>query len=40
MNKSNDRRSFLKKSTSAAAGLMAFPMLQNNNFGHYITEIV
>jgi len=40
MNTSNNRRSFLKQSTSAAAGLMAFPMLQNNSFGHYSTEIV
>lgn len=35
----NDRRSFLKNST-AAAGLMALPFLQNNGFGSYTTEIV
>lgn len=35
----NNRRNFLKK-TSAAAGLMAFPMFQINDFGHLTTEIV
>jgi predicted dehydrogenase len=35
----NNRRNFLKK-TSAAAGLMAFPMFQNKDFGHLTTEIV
>ncbi|MFN3850116.1 MAG: Gfo/Idh/MocA family protein [Spirosomataceae bacterium] len=35
----NDRRSFLKNST-AAAGLMSLPFLQNNGFGSYTTEIV
>ena len=40
MNKSNDRRSFLKKSSSTAAGLMAFPLFQRNSFEHYSTEIV
>jgi hypothetical protein len=40
MNKSNDRRSFLKKSSSTAAGLMTFPMFQNNSFENYSTEIV
>lgn len=35
----NDRRNFLKNST-AAAGLMAFPFLQNNNSGQLKSEIV
>lgn len=34
-----DRRNFLKNST-AAAGLMALPFLDNNGFGSYTTEIV
>ncbi|CAH0995184.1 hypothetical protein EMA8858_01304 [Emticicia aquatica] len=36
----NNRRNFLKKSSSAAAGLMAIPMFQNNDLGHYKTEKV
>ncbi len=36
----NNRRNFLKKSSSAAAGLMAIPMFQNADFGHLKTEIV
>lgn len=40
----NNRRNFLKKTSAAAAstaaGLMAFPMFQNKDFGHYTTEIV
>lgn len=35
----SDRRNFIKNST-AAAGLMAFPFLNNNNFGSYSTEII
>ncbi len=42
--KMNNRRNFLKKTSAAAAstaaGLMAFPMFQNKDFGHYSTEIV
>ncbi|MCU0323878.1 MAG: Gfo/Idh/MocA family oxidoreductase [Spirosomaceae bacterium] len=37
--KTNDRRNFLKNST-AAAGLMAFPFLNNNILRNYTTEIV
>ncbi len=40
----DNRRNFLKKTSAAAAstaaGLMAFPMFQNKDFGHYTTEIV
>ena len=36
----NNRRNFLKKSSSAAAGLIAIPMFQNNAFGNIKTEIV
>ena len=39
-NSNNNRRNFLKKSANSAAGLMAVPMFQNNDFGHIKTEKV
>lgn len=36
----NNRRDFLKKSTSAAAGMITMPMFQNNDFRHLKTETV
>ncbi len=35
----SNRRDFLKKST-AAAGMLAVPNFQNNDFGHFNTEVV
>ncbi len=36
----NNRRDFLKKSTSAAAGMITMPMFQNSDFRHLKTETV
>ncbi|MES2519574.1 MAG: twin-arginine translocation signal domain-containing protein, partial [Bacteroidota bacterium] len=39
-NSNNNRRNFLKKSSTAAAGLMAIPMFQNSALGQIKTEKV
>jgi predicted dehydrogenase len=36
----NNRRNFLKKSASTAAGMMAVPLFNKNDFGYYKTETV